>query len=155
MSNPFSTVVVVPKTLGVVFPFLLRKLSEADAEWGTRVFADVIESLKKGRYVKKDAKFLKRIEEQGDNNNKLKDTDVFKDFKEDCVKNLQDRCSDTQKCMTEFLTRNPRNIRAVMLIPITTTTRKMSTIHLIKDDDDESPRKKAAVRLHVTSDDAN
>jgi hypothetical protein len=54
-----------------------KELNEADAEWGVWIFADVIESLKRECYVKKDAKFLKRIEQQGDNNNELKDTDVF------------------------------------------------------------------------------
>jgi hypothetical protein len=65
----------------------------------------VIESLQKGCYIKKDAKFLKRIEQQGDNYDELINTDVSKDFK-DCIENLKVLSSDTQQCITEFFDEN-------------------------------------------------
>jgi hypothetical protein len=65
----------------------------------------VIESLKKGCYIKKYAKFFKRIEQQGDNYDELINTDDFKDFK-DCIENLKVRSSDTQQCITEFFDKN-------------------------------------------------
>jgi hypothetical protein len=95
------------------------------------VFADVIESLKKGRYVKKDAKFLKHIEKQGDNNDELKDTDVFKDFN-DCIKNLQDRSSDTQNFITNFFQKHPKNARAITKMIMTRNhPNKMTTMMMM------------------------
>jgi hypothetical protein len=41
-----------------------KELSKADQKWGSKFFEDLIENLRKGRYIKKDIKFLKRIEQK-------------------------------------------------------------------------------------------
>jgi hypothetical protein len=92
---------------------------------------------------------LKQIKQQVDNDDELKDTDVFKEFK-DCIKNLQDRSSDTQHCISKFFNKKSKKRRSHNADSNSDNddgdvNKSSDQNDKDDDDDDESPRKKAAV----------
>jgi len=85
-----------------------KELDSANEEWGSKVIELLVRELKQGRYVRKDQKFLKRLEEQFEKNENLKGLEIFKDFC-DCLNNLKEKRADTQKTMTQFFDKKEKS----------------------------------------------